>query len=381
MNKPSLTDRIRYAFDNTMSRGPIARIGWLALASAIVILAVSLVVWIAGIASDTKTIPIPVILDTDGGVDDAMAIIMALNSPQLDLKAITVVAGNIDVDQAAYNVLRVLSIAQPDSPPTVAKGCEKPLVRPPFNAAGIHGADGLGELDRFKEADGTARYPKLTVEPSAEHAVDVLLKAAQDYGESLTIVTLGPLTNVATAIQRDAETMKKVGQIVTMGGAVTVPGNISAAAEFNFFVDPDAAQIVMESGIPLVLVGLDVAMKAPLPRQVVESNLQDRPSQVAQFIADCTEIYMAFYRDNEGFYGCYAHDPLAIGVTIDRDLVTTESVYMVVETEGRFTTGMSLADRRDRRDEESNPPNVEACLNVDTERFLQMFDELLWQLN
>lgn len=323
--------------------------------------------------------PIPIILDTDGGVDDAMAIIMALNSPQLDLKAITVLAGNIDVVQACYNVLQVLNIVQPESPPIVARGCERPLVRPPFNAAGIHGADGLGELDKFKDATGVARYPQLTARSSGEDAIDVLLAAAQTYGKSLTIITLGPLTNIATAIQRNAETMRMVGQIVSMGGAVTVPGNISAAAEFNFFVDPDAAQMVMESGIPIVLVGLDVAMKAPLPRQVVDDNLRRHPTRIAQFIADCTEIYMAFYRDNEGFYGCYVHDPLAIGIMIDRSLAKTELVHMVVETEGRFTTGMSLADQRDRRDEQSNPPNVEVCLDVDTERFWRMFDELLWQ--
>jgi len=321
--------------------------------------------------------PIPLIVDTDGGVDDALALIMALNSPQLDLKAVTVVAGNINVDQAANNVLRVISIVEPDTLPIVAKGCEKPLEKLPFNAAGIHGADGLGELDRFKEADGTPRYPQLTTKPSTENAVDLLLKAAQEYGDSLTIIVLGPLTNIATAIQKDGATLKKVGRIIIMGGAVTVPGNISAAAEFNFFVDPHAAQVVMESGIPLTLVGLDVAMKAPLSRQVLEENLQRRPSKVTQFIADCTEIYMAFYRDNEGFYGCYLHDPLAMAVAIDSSLVTTESLYMMVETEGRFTTGMSLADRRDRRDEKTNPPNVEACLDVDTERFMQLFAQLV----
>lgn len=321
--------------------------------------------------------PIPVIVDTDGGVDDALALIMALNSPQLDLKAVTVVAGNINVDQAANNVLRVVSIVEPDRLPIVAKGCEKPLVKQTFNAAGIHGADGLGELDRFVEGDGTPRYPQLTIEPSQENAIDLLLKAAQEYGESLNIVALGPLTNLATAIQKDAATMKKVGRVIIMGGAVTVAGNITAAAEFNFFVDPDAAQIVMESEIPLVLVGLDVAMKAPLPRQVVEDNLQRRPSKVTQFIADCTEIYMAFYRDNEGFYGCYLHDPLAMAVVIDPSLVKSESLYMMVETQGRFTTGMSLADRRDRRDEKTNPPNVEACLGVDTQRFMQLFDQLV----
>jgi inosine-uridine nucleoside N-ribohydrolase len=321
--------------------------------------------------------PIPVLVDTDGGVDDALALIIALNSPQLDLKAITVLAGNIHVDQAANNVLRVLSIVQPNTLPIVAKGCEKPLFKQPFNAAGIHGGDGLGELDQFKEADGTARYPKLTIEASTENAIDVILKAAQEYGDSLNIVALGPLTNLATAIQKDAATMKKIGRIIIMGGAVTVPGNITAAAEFNFFVDPDAAQIVMESGIPLTLVGLDVAMKAPLPRQVVEDNLQHRPSKVTQFIADCTGIYMAFYRDNEGFYGCYLHDPLAMAVAIDPSLVKTESLYMMVETQGRFTTGLSLADRRDRRDEVTNPPNVEVCLDVDTERFLKLFNQLV----
>lgn len=319
----------------------------------------------------------PMIIDTDGGVDDALAIIMALNCQQIDLKAVTVLAGNIDVHQAANNVLRVIDIVQPHQPPMVAKGCEKPLVRPPFNAAGIHGSDGLGELNQFKKADGSPRYPQLTVEPSSEDAVSVLLKAAEEYGSDLTIVALGPLTNIATALQRDRTTMERVGRITIMGGAVKVPGNISAAAEFNFFVDPDAAQMVMESGIPLTLVGLDVAMKAPLPRKDVEDYAQKYPSAVTQFIADCTGIYMAFYRDNEGFHGCYLHDPLALGVAIDPSLVSTESVYMVVETEGKFTSGMSMADLRDRRDESAFPPNVEACLDVDTEGFLKLFYELI----
>ena len=319
----------------------------------------------------------PTIIDTDGGVDDALAIIMALNCSEIDLKAVTVLAGNIDVHQAANNVLRVIDIVQPQQHPLVAKGCEKPLVRPPFNAAGIHGADGLGELHQFKNADGSPRYPQLTVEPSEEDAVDILLKAAGEYGSDLTIVALGPLTNIATALQRDRTTMQKVGRIVIMGGAVKVPGNISAAAEFNFFVDPDAAQMVMESGIPLTLVGLDVAMKAPLPRKDVEDYARENPSAVTQFIADCTGIYMAFYRDNEGFHGCYLHDPLALGVAIDSSLVSTESVYMVVETEGKFTSGMSMADLRDRRDESTFPPNVDACLDVDTDRFLKLFYELI----
>ncbi len=320
---------------------------------------------------------IPIIIDTDGGVDDALALIMALNSPQIDLKAITVLAGNINVEQAAQNVLRVVSVVAPNKMPTVAKGCKKPLVNPPFDAAGIHGADGLGELHRFQEKNGSPRYPELALKLSPESAIDILLNAAQEYGKNLTIVALGPLTNIATALQKDAEVLKKIGRIIIMGGAVNVPGNISAAAEFNFFVDPHAAQLVMESGIPLTLVGLDVAIKAPLHRKVVEENLRNSPSKITQFIADCTEIYMAFYRDNEGFYGCYLHDPLAIAVVLDPSLVKTEPLYMVVETEGRFTKGLSLADLRNRRDELANPPNVDACFDVDTQKFLQLFKQFV----
>ena len=319
----------------------------------------------------------PLIIDTDGGVDDALAIIMALNCDRFKLEAVTVVAGNTDVHQATNNVLRVIDIVQPKHPPLVAKGCEKPLIRPLFKAEGIHGSDGLGELHRFENPDGTSRYPALRRKPSSKNAIDVLRKAAKKYGNDLTVLCIGPLTNIATALQTDRHTMQRVGRIVMMGGAVKVPGNISAAAEFNFFVDPDAAQIVMESGIPLTMVGLDVAMKAPLSRRALEAHVKRHPSVVSQFIADCTGIYMAFYRDNEGFHGCYLHDPLAMGVAIDPSLVSTEALHVAVETEGRFTSGMSLADWRDRRDETNAPPNVDTCLDVATDRFLKMFYKLI----
>ncbi|HEY9799449.1 MAG TPA: nucleoside hydrolase [Leptolyngbyaceae cyanobacterium] len=204
-----------------------------------------------------------------------------------------------------------------------------------------------------------------------------MLKTAKEYNNSLNVVTIGPLTNLATAIQKDAATMKKIGRIIIMGAAVTVPENITAAAEFNFFVDPDAAQIVMESGIPLTLVSLDVTKKAHLARQFVEDNLQYRPAKISQFVTDCTEIYMTFHRNHQGFYGCYLHDTLAMAVAIDPSLVTTKSLYMVVETEGRFTTGLSLADRRDRRNEKTHSPNVEFCLDADTKRFLKLFAQLV----
>ncbi|MDY6784547.1 MAG: nucleoside hydrolase [Cyanobacteriota bacterium] len=325
------------------------------------------------------------IIDTDGGVDDAIALVMALNCDRealegrhrLALEAITVVAGNVDVHQAAHNVLRTIDIVDPKLRPLVAKGCDKPLMRSPFNAVGIHGSDGLGELHRFKNSDGSLRYPPISAEPSSEDAVEVLLKGARDYGDELIIVALGPLTNLATALERDRATLQKVGRIYIMGGAIKVPGNISAAAEFNFFVDPHAAQMVMESGIPLTLVGLDVTMKVPLFRRGVEDLARKFPSPVTQFVADCTEIYMAFHRDNEGFHGCYLHDPLAVGAAMAPSLVATQPLWVVVETEGRFTSGMSLADLRDRSNESAFPPNVDVALSVDADRFFKLFYQLV----
>ncbi len=185
------------------------------------------------------------IIDTDGGVDDAMAIILAVRSPEVDLRAITTVAGNTNVEQATRNVFTVLEIADA-TVPEVAIGAARPIIGPTLDAGTVHGNDGLGGLDRFMNADGSPRYPAPESEASDRTAVEVLLDAARTYGRELTLISIGPLTNIALAVREDPQAMSSIGSMVTMGGATSVPGNVSPTAEFNIWADPEGAAIALD---------------------------------------------------------------------------------------------------------------------------------------
>ena len=319
----------------------------------------------------------PVILDMDPGVDDALAILLALRSPELEVKAITVVSGNIKLDLCVKNVLRVLNILgiDDDSAPIVAAGSERPIRKDPLNVPSIHGCDGLGGLYRFHEADGSIRYPEPKRKPSSVPAVDVILDSVDRFARNLAIIATGPLTNIAQAIMRDSKTMRKIGETIIMGGAFKEPGNITPVAEFNAYVDPDALQIVLDSGIsPLTIVGLDVTHKARLYKHYLYKRVCDSKNKVTQFVQDCTEFYMNFHKENEGFDGCYLHDPLAVGVAIWPELVKTQSLHVQVETYGRLTAGMTIADFRSRRSL-SDKPNANVCMDVNADEFLKRFSE------
>ena len=305
-----------------------------------------------------------VILDTDTGVDDAMAIIFALKSDALPVEAITTVAGNVGVEQCTTNVLRVLALLEKKIP--VGKGCEQPLDKPPFSAPSVHGADGLGEL-------GDGYYPPLDCSLlSSLHAVELILQIVRQSPGEITMIATGPLTNVASAIKKDPRTMRQVKEIVVMGGAVHVPGNIPpGAAEFNIYVDPHAAEKVFGFGLPVTLVGLDVTHQVRLTRELAARELGTQPGRIPQFIVDATRLYMNFYRDDQGYDGCYLHDPLAVGVAIDPSYVTTEEMRIDVETEGKVTSGMTLPFRHPTLKKE--PPNVSVCVAVEHERFLGDF--------
>jgi len=310
---------------------------------------------------------IPVIIDTDGGVDDAFAIIYAVKSSVIDIKAVTAVSGNTGLDQVCQNISTILSLSMPGNTIPIGKGEEQPLEKPLFLAESIHGKDGLGDVG------GVPHQVKV------KEALPLIFSMIDQYPNMLTIVAIGPLTNIAKAIQTDPRKMNKVKQLVIMGGAYTVPGNISAAAEFNFFVDPHAAQIVMESGIPLTLVGLDIAEKAPLTREKLIELHQKYPSPLSQWIIDISAKYMNFYRDQEQFDGCFLHDPLAVAIAEDPSLAKMEAVHVVVETDGRFTSGLSLADFRRRKDPKLFPPNAQVCLELDQERFYNRFYSIIWE--
>ncbi|MDZ7762348.1 MAG: nucleoside hydrolase [Desulfovermiculus sp.] len=192
--------------------------------------------------------PLSVLIDTDPGVDDALALLLALNSPELEVKAITTVCGNVDVHTATSNLFTVLKLL-PGPCPVLAKGAERPLVREPCFANHVHGQNGLGGTT----ADTGAAKPPLAL--SEREAGDEILHQIEVSPEPLTIITLGPLTNMALALDRDPDLGRKIRGMIMMGGAYIGPGNITPAAEFNIFADPDAANLVFRSGLHITAVG------------------------------------------------------------------------------------------------------------------------------
>lgn len=336
----------------------------------------------------------PVILDMDPGVDDALALIMAIKSGLLDIKAITICGGNVSRDQCALNALKTLRISQANPEPTVARGASRPLRRAPFRAAGIHGPDGLGDV-KHRYSD-----PSLS-DLDSRTAVEVILDTIrnQPNDSPVSIIVTGPMTNIAHAISEDPDTMRKVEKIWWMGGAYATFGNISPVAEFNAFCDPEAAHEVMTFDVPMTVVGLDACMQCPLSRQDMEAVLKRSRTPAAQFALDITGMYMDFYRRHEGFHGCYLHDPLAVGVAIWPELVTKSEMHHVeVITAEGSTQGLTLIDRRPRNpwlnktSQESYqhvcpdhasllhefnllkpPPHVQVILEVDSAEFLSRF--------
>src|SRR5213082_3596005 len=205
-----------------------------------------------------------IILDTDPGIDDALALFLALASPEVQLEAVTTVSGNVDVALTTYNALTLLELAGRTDIP-VARGIDRPLIRQPFNAAFVHGDNGLGGL----------QLPEPGIQPVAEHAVDVIIEKILAAPGEITLVTIGPLTNIALALRREPRIAQHVREVVIMGGALRVPGNDTPTAEFNIFADPHAAHIVIHGGWPIRLVSLDVTTVTLLRREQVDRLAQN----------------------------------------------------------------------------------------------------------
>ncbi len=315
--------------------------------------------------------PARVILDTDTGVDDALAIVLAMRSPELHVEAITGVCGNTPLDHCMRNIHITLGVLDPPAVTEVARGEDRPLVRELAFAGDIHGADGLGDVTRMADAKGVRIYPDPVQRISPVHAVDLILERADRHPGELTLVAVGPLTNVARAIMRDPDRMGCLRQIIIMGGAFETGGNVSPVAEFNIHADPHAAQIVCDSGIPLVFVPLDVTRQAFLDAEMIDRHAKEGGAR-ATFVRDCTARYVAFHRRNRGVNGCFLHDPLAVAVAVREDLVTMVPARVDVETAGDLTTGMTVADLRSARWGE---PNARVCTALDVQEFARMFEE------
>ncbi|MGH7254568.1 MAG: nucleoside hydrolase, partial [Nitrospirales bacterium] len=243
-------------------------------------------------------------------------------------------------------------------------------------ATQVHGSDGLGDLGLRGNGEAWWR-PELDVPPDLPSALTVWQQGLRQYPDSLTLITLGPLTNLAQALQEAPALPSTFRRIICMGGAVAAPGNVTPVAEFNVFVDPHAARRVFEAGLPLTLVPLDVTMRTTLSREAIQSLTAEARSPVLRFLREATEPVILFTEQVQGRSVLELHDPLAVGVAIDPTLVTLHPLFVTVETEGRVTRGMTVADRRGLRPPYKSPANAEVALSVDIPRFLTLFQERL----
>lgn len=316
----------------------------------------------------------PILIDTDPGIDDALAMLLALSSPEISVEAITTVAGNVTVELGTANVFRILDIVRPARRPRVARGAAAPLTRPLVTAAHVHGEDGLGNLHRLLEPDGRPRYPSLTGNVEMLGAADLILETVEKHPGRLVIVALGPLTNLALALERDAARLRLAQRIVVMGGAVAAPGNVTPAAEFNLYVDPEAAAAVFNAGLPIELIPLDVTRQVLLTRAALGEALGRAPGRRARFVEDFS-LFGFDFADSHEEAGIALHDPLAMAVAVEPGLVGLDSFHVDVECEGAHTRGMTVADRRDIPPHRRKAPNCRAALRVDVERSLRFFLE------
>ena len=300
------------------------------------------------------------IVDCDVGVDDALALILAFHSPELEILAVTGVNGNVSLDRVMINIRRVLSLLRPSPSPWIAGGAEKPLRGNALYAESLHGEDGVGGA-RIQVPRGRKWWQDFP-----RPADELLTGFARQYGQELTLIAVGPLTNLALALQRDPEGMKELKEVVIMGGAVRTGGNVTPHAEFNFYVDPLAAKIVLESGLPITLVPLDATHQVPLTPELMEERVKPLQNPFSRFVIEATGYDPDVGRFRGGRDEFYLHDPLAVGVVIHPGLVQTENLFLSVETgEGEFYGLSRELPRGEKR--------VEVCLGVDRAGFLDLF--------
>ncbi|HET6822382.1 MAG TPA: nucleoside hydrolase, partial [Anaerolineales bacterium] len=271
--------------------------------------------------------PKRIIFDTDPGIDDACAILLALASPELSVEGLSIVHGNCSLEQGTANALSVLELANAAHIP-VAKGCEMPLVQPSLLAPETHGDRGLGY----------ARLPAPRTVPAVQHAVDFLIEKILASPEEITLLAIGPLTNVALAIRQEPRIVQALKEIIIMGGALRYEGNTTALAEFNTYVDPHAAHIVYHAGIPTTLVPLDVTYQCVLTQGDVR-RLQEVDSPITKFVADATRFYMEVHDEFQKIDGCVINDPLALALAFAPELCTYRELPVDVDISGGICLG------------------------------------------
>lgn len=304
-----------------------------------------------------------VMIDCDPGVDDALALIFAFHSPELDIRAVTGVSGNVPLDLVFENIKKVLSLIQSSSRPWIAKGSERPLRGNPVYAYSVHGRSGLGDA-KITEKEGEKMWHLFS-----GSAAELILKMAHDFPWEITLIATGPLTNLAIALERDPKGMRKLREIIVMGGAIRTEGNITPHAEFNVFVDPLAAKRVFESGLPMTLVPLDVTSKVSLSPQVIEDAILPKNNLYSRFLIEATGYDPTTRRFRRGVEVFHLHDPLAVGAAIDPTLMRKEKLSIRIETR----EGEHYGETREISGPVTGPGGVDVCLEVDAAKFLGLF--------
>ncbi len=313
-----------------------------------------------------------VIVDTDPGVDDAMAILLALNSPELKVEALTVVPGNVDARQGLENALKIVSLAG-RCDVIVAGGAKHPLNQKLITAQFWHGPNGLAGVE----------LPASKCKADPRFGPDLIIELVHKYPHEITLVPVGPLTNIALAISKDPSIVPLVKNIVIMGGSIT-GGNVNGAAEANIYNDPEAASIVFSAGWMVTMIGSDVGERTLMTRKYL-TDLQALHGPESDFIAKLADFYLT-RSEKSGYQGAAMYDPLAVATAIDPTLVTLKDMHVDVETKGEFTRGETVANRMGS--DENNvlhgdhyeiegvielKPNARVCLASDADRFLQLF--------
>jgi purine nucleosidase len=329
----------------------------------------------------------PILIDCDTGIDDSLALLYAVASPEAEIVAVTCCSGNVEAHQVARNTLAVLELAG-RADIEVALGRTVPLVRPLEITPETHGPQGLGH----------AELPPPSRPLSERHAADLIIEEARRRPGELTLVTLGPMTNLAVALERDPELPGLLRRLVFMGGAFRVPGNTTPTTEWNIHCDPEAAKQVFDAFGTATLrplgLGLDVTEQARvLPDHVVqlarragstpddsialahdehplETSRSVAANPIVRYIADALRYYMEFHARYDGFYGAFIHDPLALAAALDPGLVTAQPVHVDVDTAGGLADGQTIADWRGLT---GKPANVDVAVAADAPEFLRRF--------
>jgi inosine-uridine nucleoside N-ribohydrolase len=309
-------------------------------------------------------VAVPILIDCDPGNDDAVALLLALASPEVELLGVTTVAGNQTLDKTTANALRVLELAGRDDVP-VAAGADRPLAGELVVAADAHGESGLGG----------STLPPPGRRPLEQHAIDFLAEQMLRSERPVTLVPLGPLTNIALFLARHPGAAARIGRIVLMGGAVA-EGNMTPSAEFNIWIDPEAASRVFESGIDVTMVGLDATNRAVLTPE--HANELRRTGRIGASIAELLDFYQGFYGEMYDFGGSPIHDAVATAHVIRPGLVTTVERHVAVELGDGLCRGRTVVDMRRRR--APNPPNAKVAVEIDAQAFVAFLLERLSSL-